>query len=189
MPKSKLAELIAAATPAELSELGITPAAQAAAIVEKRQAKKPKRVTTRKVKKVFDASLVHPPVGFRWAYNRLDRPFESMFDGMVYAFDEHEYRLLTLDVAKFLWSQSVISFDPTKPRGVRALALDPFSDQMTEPDESNGFGEPLADPKNAELIDRSTDPNPAGKGAGPGVKTRPAVLSISAASGTNLPRP
>jgi hypothetical protein len=191
MPKSKLAELIASASKEELLELGITPAAQAAAILEKRQVSHPKkRVTTRKVEKVFDASLVHPPGGFRWVYNRLDRPYESQFDGMVYAFDEHEYRLVTVDVAKFLWSASVLSYDPTKRRGVRALALDPFSEEVTEPDEHDGFGEPLVDPKNAELLDRSTDPNPVGKSAGPGIKTKPALVAIGAVpGGTHLQRP
>ena len=189
MPKSKLAELIAAASKEELAELGITPAAQAAAIIEKRQASHPKkRVTTRKVKKVFDASLVHPPAGFRWVYNRLDRPYESMFDGMVYAFDEHEYRLVTLDVARFLWSQSVISYDPTKRSGVRALALDPFSEDLIEAAEADGFGEALVDPKNVELLDRSNDPNPVGKSAGAGIKTKPAVVPIGNPSGTSLPR-
>lgn len=190
MPKSKLAEMIASATPEELAEIGITPAAQAAAIQEKQEAKKPKkRVTTRKVKKVFSGFAgMHPPAGFRWAYNRLDRPYESMFDGMVYAFDPHEYRLLTLDVARFLWSQSIIQYDPTGRRGLRALALDPLSPNMMEKEEAEGFGEQLADPKNAELMDRSRDPNPVGKSAGPGVTTKPALLSIASASGTNLPR-
>jgi hypothetical protein len=201
MPKSKLAdalapgrtlaEMVAEASPEELLALGLTPAAQAAAIIQKRQASHPKKkVTTRKVKKVFDASLVHPPVGFRWCYNRLDHAFEGMFNGMVYAFDEHEYRLLTVDVAKFLWTASVISYDPTKTRGVRALALDPFSDEMMEPDESKGFGEPLVDPKQAELLDRTNNPNPTGKSAGPGVTTKVALLGIGATvGGTNLPRP
>lgn len=189
MPKSKLAELIASATPEELAELGITPAAQAAAITEKREASKPKkRVTTRKVKKVFDASIAHPPAGFRWAYNRLPRPYENMFDGMVYSFDAHEYRLLTLDVARFLWSQSIIQYDPTGRRGVLALALDPLSPNMMEEAEAEGFGEPMADPKNPELIDRSRDDNPLGKTAGPGIKTKAALVSITASAGTSLPR-
>jgi len=189
MPKSKLAELIASATAEELAEIGITPAAQAAAIVGAREAKKPKRVTTRKVKKVFDASIAHPPAGFRWAYNRLDRPYENMFDGMVYAFDAHEYRLLTIDVARFLWSQAIIQYDPTGRRGVRALALDPLSPDMMEEHEAEGFGEPMADPKNAELLDRSRDDNPVGKTPLGGVKTRPALVAVSASSGTNLARP
>ena len=190
MPKSKLAELIASASSEELAELGITPAAQAAAITEKRQATHPKkRVTTRKVKKVFEAGLSHPPAGFRWAYNRLNRPYESMFDGMVYAFDEHEYRLLTVDVARFLWSQAIIQYDPTGRRGVRALALDPLSPDMMEEHEAEGFGEPMVDPKNAELLDRSRDANPVGKTPPGGIKTRPALVAVSAARGTNLPRP
>lgn len=187
MPKSKLAELIAAATPEELAELGITPAAQAAAIQEKQAARKPKkRVTTRKVKKVFEGfSGMIPPGGFRWAYNRLDRIYESMFDGIVYAFDPHEYRLLTIEVARFLWAQSVISYDPTKRFGVRALALDPLSPSLMEAHEADGFGEPMGDPKNVELLDRSTDPNPIGKSTG-GIKTKPAVVSITAGA-TALP--
>ena len=190
MPKSKLAELIASATPEELAEIGITPAAQAAAITEKRQAEKPKkRVTTRKVKKVFAAGLSTPPSGFRWAYNRLPREYESMFDGMVYCFDAHEYRLLTLDVARFLWSQSIIQYDPTGRRGIRALALDPFSPEMQEPVEADGFGEPMADPKNAELLDRSRDDNPVGKSAGPGIKTRATLIPVGTGLGsTVLPR-
>ena len=191
MPKSKLAELIASATPDELRELGITPAAQAAALQERHETMRPKRKksTVRKVKKVFDASIAHPPAGFRWIFNRLTEPFEYQFDGMVYAFDPHEYRLVLLDVGLFLWSHSIISYDPTTGKGLRALALDPFSSDQMEPTESEGFGEKLVDPKNAELIDRSQDPNPAGKIAGGGVKTRPAVVSVTHPVGTNLPRP
>jgi len=187
VPKSKLAELIASATAEELAEVGITPAAQAAAIVGAREARKPKRVTTRKVKKVFEAGLSHPPAGFRWAYNRLDRPYESMFDGMVYAFDEHEYRLLTLDVARFLWNQSIIQYDPTGRRGVRALAMDPFSPDLMEEHEAEGFGEPMADPQNVELLDRSRDNNPLGKSTG-GLKTKPVLIPVTSSGGSLLPR-
>ena len=193
MPKSKLvlttptlAELLAQATPAELKALGINPAAQAAALQDEQNAKKQKRVTTRKVKKVFDAGMAHPPTGFRWVYNRLDREFELMFDGMVYAFDSHEYRLVTLDVARFLWNRSLIQYDPTGTRGLRALALDPLSPDQMEDVESEGFGEPLADPKNAELLDRSRDANPMGRSTG-GLKTKPAMLPIGEAGGSNLP--
>ena len=191
MPKSKLAELIASATADELRELGITPAAQAVALQERHEEMRPKRKksTVRKVKKVFDASIAHPPAGFRWIYNRLTSPFEHQFDGMVYAFDSNEYRLVTLDVARFLWAHSIISYDPVSGKGLRALALDPFSPDQLEPNEADGFGEKLVDPKNAELIDRSVDPNPAGKIAGGGVKTRPAVVSVTHPVGTNLPRP
>ena len=190
MPKSKLAELIASATPDELRELGITPAAQAVALQERHEEMRPKRKksTVRKVKKVFDASIAHPPAGFRWIYNRLTEPFEYQFDGMVYAFDPHEYRLVMLDVGLFLWSHSIISYDPTTGKGLRALALDPFSPDQIEPNETEGFGETLADPKNAELIDRSHDDNPTGKRAR-GEKTRAAIVSVTEAPGTNLPRP
>ena len=190
MPKSKLADLIAAATPAELAALGITPAAQAVALQERHEEMRPKRKksTVRKVKKVFDASIAHPPAGFRWIYNRLTEPFEYQFDGMVYAFDPHEYRLVMLDTGRFLWSHSIISYDPVTGKGLRALALDPFSPDQLEPNETEGFGEKLVDPKNAELIDRSQDDNPTGKRA-KGEKTRAAVVSVSEARGTNLPRP
>lgn len=186
---STLAELLAKATPAELAALGIAPAAQAAALQEARDAKKPKRVTTRKVKKVFDASIAHPPQGFRWAYNRLDRPYEGMFDGMVYAFDPHEYRLVTHDVARFLWNRSLIQYDPMGARSLRALALDPLSTDIIEPEEHEGFGEPLTDPKNAELLDRSQEANLTGQSAGPGVKTKPVLLRVGETGGSNLPRP
>ena len=190
MPKSKLADLIASATPAELAALGITPAAQAVALQERHEEMRPKRKksTVRKVKKVFDASIAHPPAGFRWVYNRLDTPYELQFDGMVYAFDSHEYRLVTLDVARFLWAHSIISYDPSTGKGLRALALDPFSPDQLEPNEAVGFGEKLVDPKNAELIDRSRDDNPTGKSAR-GEKTRAAVVPVGAPSGSNLPRP
>lgn len=190
MPKSKLADLIASATAEELKELGITPAAQAAALQEQQALRKPKKVvTTRKVKKVFEGFAgMAPPGGFRWIYNRLNEPYENMFDGMVYAFDPNEYRLVTVDVARFLWSQSVISYDPSNRRGLRALALDPISSDMMEASEAEGFGEPMVSLQNAELMDRSTDPNPVGKSAGAGVKTKPAIVSVTA-SGTNLPRP
>lgn len=188
MPKSKLAELIASATAEELAELGITPAAQAVALQERHEIAHPrKKVTTRKVKKVFEASIAHPPAGFRWIYNRLPRPYENQFDGMVYAFDANEYRLVTLDVARFLWSQSVISYNPVTGRGTRALALDPFSSDKLEPNEDAGFGEPLPEPKNVELIDRTQDDNPMGRSTG-GEKTRSAVVSVTEPAGTALPR-
>ena len=190
MPKSKLAELIAAATPEELAELGVTPQAQAAALQERHEATRPKRKksTTRKVKKVWDASISHPPAGFRWVYNRLTSPWETQFDGMVYAFDPNEYRLVTLDVGRFLWAHSIIQYDPSTGKGLRALALDPFSPDQLEPNEAVGFGEKLVDPKNAELIDRSRDDNPTGKSAR-GEKTRAAVVPVGAPAGSNLPRP
>lgn len=187
MPKSKLAELIASASVEELAQLGITPAAQAAALQESHEASKPrKKVTTRKVKKVWDASIAHPPAGFRWIFNRLNRPFENQFDGMVYAFDAHEYRLVTLEVARFLWSQSIISYNPVTRRGLRALALDPYSPDQLEPNEAAGFGESLEEPKNVELIDRSQDPNPMGRSTH-GEKTRAAVVSVTEPGGTSLP--
>ena len=189
MPKSKLADLIASSTPEELAELGITPQAQAVALQERHTATRPKKKpTTRRVKKVYDASIAHPPAGFRWVYNRLTSPWETQFDGMVYAFDPNEYRLITLDVARFLWAHSIISYEPTSGKGLRAIALDPFSPDQLEPNEADGFGEKMDDPKNAELIDRSRDDNPTGKSAR-GEKTRAAVVPVGAPSGSNLPRP
>lgn len=201
MPKSKLAEAIAEGSEEVIQEVttpvdddavlaiplsALPPKVRADQITKLLAEKKRKKApTTRKVKKVFRGEHAVPPAGFRWAYNRLPRAYESMFDGMVYAFDPNEYRLLTQEVAYFLWSQSIVQYDPTTRRGIRALALDPHV-QMEEI-ESDGFGEPMEDPRNIELFDRSGDPNPAGRVASGGQKTRPAVVSVSRPDRTGLP--
>lgn len=174
MPKSKLAEGIAEAT--------MPPEAQAAVITE---AMKPRRKrTTRKVKQVFSAEHAVPPAGFRWVYNRLTVPYESMFDGMVYAFEPNEYRLLKDDTAYFLWANAIIQYSPVTGVGLRALAMD--ANHQMEKAESEGYGVPLEPPQNPELVDRTGISQVRVKG---GEIARPVLVAVmDRPAGTSLPR-
>lgn len=186
MPKSNLSEEIAGIGKPTEGVPTVPPDAEAAMIQEalaKKPVKPRRKRTTRKVKQVFDASKATPPAGFRWAYNRLTIPYESMFDGMVYAFEPNEYRLLHADTAYFLWANAVIQYSPVTGLGLRAIALDP-SIQM-EAMESEGYGVPMDPPKNPELIDRRGIEHVRVPG---GFITTPGLVSVTNPTGTTLPR-
>jgi len=110
---------------------------------------------------------MRPPVGFQWLYNRLDRQFEMQFDLQPWVFEPHELRLAPQDVAKFLHYNSIIKIDLTTSRGVRALV----------PEGDVDFMVPYNDGGSDELIDRSKNDNPLGRGTG-GIKTHAAKIPV-----------
>ena len=115
------------------------------------------------------AQLAPAPPGFKWAYNRLSKPYEgpqAQFDGIEYPFKASEYRLLHEPIAEFLHSQAIVSYDMGSNKGRHALVLEG----------KPGFGEPMDAPQGDELIDRSSGDNPTGKGTG-GLKTHAARVA------------
>ena len=86
------------------------------------------------------------PPGFRLVYNRLDRKFERMYDGVPYCFSPHETLLLPQQVAEFVAPRSVIKYDPFSGEAIHALVMD------GDPDFERTYEEPLGD----ELLSRET---------------------------------
>lgn len=107
------------------------------------------------------------PVGFQWLYNRLGRDFEMQFDLQPWLFEPHEMRLAPNDVARFLHHNSVVKVDLTTSSGVRALV----------PEGDKAFLVPYDEDGSDELIDRSKNDNPLGRGTG-GVKTRAVKVPV-----------
>jgi hypothetical protein len=108
-----------------------------------------------------------PPRGSEYIYNRLDHPFEKLFDGAVYEFDAHEQRLMPYDLAQFMYRTSVISFEPVTGQAVRALVT-------TEDPE---YGVPYDKPLGLELMDRSVSDNYTQRGTD-GVPTKVKILPV-----------
>ena len=112
-------------------------------------------------------TLSQAPPGFRWVKNRLSRSYDGLFDGHTFVFQPQESRLLTSDIAEFLHSQSLIRLNVSTYEGTRALALDG----------SREFEEPITTDEPLELLDRSDDDNPIGRGTG-GIKTHVARVRV-----------
>ena len=62
-----------------------------------------------------DVQLAPAPEGFKWVYNRLDRKYAQMFDGISQEFQPHEHRLLRQSAAEFLAERSCVKEDPFDP--------------------------------------------------------------------------
>ena len=112
-------------------------------------------------------ALTAAPSGFRWVKNRLGRSYDGLFDGQTFVFAPQEERLMTTEIAEFLHNQSLISINASTYEGTRALALDG----------SREFEEPITMERPLELLDRSDDDNPIGRGTG-GLKTHAAQVRV-----------
>ena len=112
-------------------------------------------------------TMTAAPPGFRWVKNRLERPYDGLFDGQTYVFSPQESRLMTTEIAEFLHNQSLISINASTYEGTRALALDG----------SLEFDVPITTDRPLELLDRSDDDNPIGRGTG-GLKTHAAQVRV-----------
>jgi hypothetical protein len=105
--------------------------------------------------------------GHKWVYNRLNSPYEIEFDSRPFAWQAHEFREIPTDVAHHLCSWSVLQLPVSGPP-VRALALEG----------KKGYGAPFKTKERpVELIDRSVDANPMGRGTG-GIPTKAKVLYL-----------
>ena len=107
------------------------------------------------------------PAGFRLVYNRLNRKYERMFDGVVYQFDPHETLMLAEQVAEFISVRSVVSFDPFMNESVHALVMN------GDPDFERPYDEPLED----ELMSRKTTDKYFLGNTG-GAPTHPEVIAV-----------
>jgi hypothetical protein len=86
------------------------------------------------------------PQGFRLLYNRLDRKFEKMFDGVTYDFAPHETLMLKESEATWLRDRSVVKYDPFTGETTHALVMDGEAD----------FEQPYTEPLGNELLSRAT---------------------------------
>ena len=108
------------------------------------------------------------PRGWLWVFNRLQEPYGTPFDGHIEEFEANEFRCFPDATATFLAASSIFQIQGTT--SIRALALE----------HRKHFGKPF--PKGvtahtAELIDRKSDPNPAGRGTG-GVPTTAKLIHV-----------
>jgi len=107
------------------------------------------------------------PQGWRWVYNRLAEPYEAKFNSQPTVFEAHEFKQVSADIAPHICSWSIVQLPASGPP-VRALALEG----------KKGFGVPLKVGRPVEMIDRSSDPNPTGRGTG-GIPTQPKLIYIN----------
>ena len=124
----------------------------------------------------FEAPAGRLPQGYRYVWNRLDREFEKWYDHKVEIWEPFEFKVFPEDVALWLHGHSILTEDSTGKSAERALAID------TE----EGWLVPLVKFDPIEYIDRSTNDNPEGWGAG-GLKTKAEVLGVRGANPKNFP--
>ena len=99
-------------------------------------------------------------------FNRLREQYSTPFDGIPVEFGPNEYQDHPTELANFLAANSVIAF--AGPVAIRALVLQG----------KKGYSMPFKNPRpKVEMIDRSVDPNPIGRGTG-GLKTTPKVITL-----------
>lgn len=118
------------------------------------------------------------PPGFCFVKNCTTSVYEGKFDGVCYPFQPGEIRLLPDEAAAFLRTYSLLQYDPTDPYGssVRALAR-AVNPETGSPDP--GWDATLIDRQEiVELINRTHDDNPLGRGAG-GVKTKATLIPVA----------
>lgn len=107
------------------------------------------------------------PEGWRWVYNRLPEPYEAKFNSQPTLFEAHEFKQVSAKIAPHICSWSIVQLPATGPP-VRALVLEG----------KKGFGVPLKVGRPQEMIDRSSDPNPTGRGTD-GIPTKPKLIYIN----------
>jgi hypothetical protein len=107
-----------------------------------------------------------PPKGMCWVFNRGPQKWEWQYDGVIYELEGHEMGLFPERIARHARKRSIVSLDAFSNKAVFRVAL--------EGEEK--FGVPLKAVSRTELIDRSVNDNPLGKGPG---RTHPAVLNVA----------
>jgi len=109
-----------------------------------------------------------PPAshGKKWVFNRLPEPYEALFNSQPILFEPHSFREIDAMVAPHIVAWSIIQLPSSGPP-VRALALEG----------KKQFGVPLGGPRPVEMIDRSENDNPTGRGTG-GVPTKAKIIHI-----------
>lgn len=105
------------------------------------------------------------PKGMKWVFNRSPQKFEWQYNGVVYEIEGHEMALFTDPIARHARKRSILSLDAFTNHAVFKVAL--------EGEEK--FGVPLKVVSRTELMDRSTNDNPLGRGPG---KTHAALLQV-----------
>jgi len=105
------------------------------------------------------------PRGMKWVFNRSPQKYEWQYDGVVYEIEGHEMLLFQENIARHARKRSIVSLDAFSNHAVFKIAL--------EGEEK--FGMPLKTVNRTELVDRSTNDNPLGRGPG---RTHPALLQV-----------
>lgn len=106
------------------------------------------------------------PKGMLWVFNRGPQKWEWQYDGVIYELEGHEMGLFPERVARHARKRSIVSLDAFSNKAVFRVSL--------EGEEK--FGVPLKAVNRTELIDRSVNDNPLGRGSG---RTHPAMLSVA----------
>ena len=109
------------------------------------------------------------PAGMLWIFNRGPHRFIWQYDAIVYEIEGHDMMLFPERVGRHGRKRSLISLDPILNTAVFQVVLE----------DDKKFGVPLRIVNRLELIDRTTDPNPLGRGAP--VPTHPMALSVAGA--------
>lgn len=118
--------------------------------------------------KVEQKKIVPPtraPKNMMWVFNRAPQKFEWQYDGVLYEIEGHSMELFETRVARHARKRSILSLDSFTNKAVFKVAL--------EGEEK--FGVPLRVVNRTELVDRSTNDNPLGRGPG---KTHATVLQV-----------
>lgn len=105
------------------------------------------------------------PKNMTWVFNRSPQKYEWMYDGVTYEIEGHAMELHPMNVARHARKRSILSLDAFTNHAVFRIAL--------EGEEK--FGVPLKVVNRTELIDRSVNDNPLGKGPG---RTHPSLLKV-----------
>ena len=106
------------------------------------------------------------PRGMLWVFNRGPQKWEWQYDGVIYELEGHAMSLFPERVARHARKRSIVSLDAFSNKAVFRVSL--------EGEEK--FGVPLKAVNRTELIDRSVNDNPLGRGSG---RTHPAMLSVA----------
>jgi len=106
------------------------------------------------------------PRGMLWVFNRGPQKWEWQYDGVIYELEGHEMGLFPERIARHARKRSIVSLDAFSNKAVFRISL--------EGEEK--FGVPLKIVSRTELIDRSTNDNPLGRGSG---RTHPAMLNVA----------
>jgi hypothetical protein len=81
----------------------------------------------------FDTPPKGAPSGQKWTYNRWDQNYPIVFDGTEEVWGPQCYRLVQLELAKFVERKGYLKFDPMGQHDIKAL--------VTQDDKH--YGQPL----------------------------------------------
>lgn len=105
------------------------------------------------------------PKGMLWMFNRGATKYEWQYNGIMNELEGHEMGLFDQHVARLGRKHSIISLDAFTNKAVFRISL--------EGEEK--FGIPLKVVNRSELVDRSVNDNPLGRGPG---RTHPVILTV-----------